>query len=113
MAKILWLDDLRDPKDYGYEDAIWLKSFEDWLSFVSDEDNFNNISEIHFDNDLGEDHEGYHAFLDVECMLYAGEWDALKTIYVHTSNPSAAGKYMLAKENFISSYGVEIKRVNY
>ena len=52
MAKILWLDDLRDPKDYGYEDAIWLKSFEDWLSFVSDEDNFNTISEIHFDNDL-------------------------------------------------------------
>lgn len=108
----IWLDDLRDPKDYGYPEATWLKSYQEWLDFISLPENFNKVESIHFDNDLGEVFEGYHAFQDVECMLYSGEWEFLKEMYVHTSNPSAAQKFMLAKESMLR-YGVQMIRKNY
>lgn len=50
----LWLDDLRNPVDYGYPNALWCKnlsSFYSLLKFMSDSD----IDSIHFDNDLGGD----------------------------------------------------------
>lgn len=112
---IIWLDDLRDPKDYGCPDALWIKNSVDFNILLIDcliKDKDDDIEAIHFDNDLGEETEGYDLFLKVEEDVYKGKLKGLKKIFVHTSNPSAAKKFMLAKESF-SRYGVSIIRNNY
>lgn len=116
--KVIWLDDLRDPKDYGYPDAIWFKTSQEMLnSYYMDsmKKGYRFVDEWHFDNDLGEESEqdGYDVFKKLEEIFTFGKpVFGNPVIYVHTSNPSAAKKFMLAKE-CMERYGVEIKRVNY
>lgn len=112
---IVWIDDLRNPECYGYPEAIWLVSNADYVAFLVDclhDGIVNEIEEIHFDNDLGEVLEGYDIFLSLEEDLFNGNFKGLKRVYVHTSNPAAAQKFMLAKESFLR-YGVEVIRNNY
>lgn len=33
---IVWLDDLRDPSNYGLPDALWLKSSSEFMDFIND-----------------------------------------------------------------------------
>lgn len=111
----IWLDDLRDPKDYGHEDAIWVKSAEEiWWFYLrlNGSGKTHDITEIHFDNDLGIGYDGYYVFSRLESMIAAGGFKGLKTVYVHTSNPAAAAKFMLA-QSFFASCGIEIKRNHY
>ena len=111
----IWLDDLRDPKDYGYPDTIWVKSAKGiWSLYMNLQIKgiTNEVNEIHFDNDLGTGYDGYYVFSRLESMIAIGGFKGLEKIYVHTSNPSAAQKFMLAKDS-LARYGVEIKRVNY
>lgn len=108
----LWLDDLRNPVDYGYPNALWCKnlsSFYSLLKFMSD----SYIDSIHFDNDLGGDEEGYDAFLYVERELHDGNFTNLKEIHVHSSNPSAVNKFMLAREYFENTLGIKFYRHQY
>lgn len=112
----IWLDDLRDPKDYGYSDAVWLKNSQEFMKFLKRSDKpYRKISDWHFDNDLGEesDHDGYWCFLALEEKIVFGKmlFGPVK-LFVHTSNPSAGHKFMLAKES-LDRYGVEMIRVNY
>lgn len=111
----IWLDDLRDPKDYGYLDAIWVKNAIDFKLQLIEcllMDDGDSLKAIHFDNDIGEKTEGYDLFLKVEEIIHAGKFKGLKEIFVHTSNPGAANKFMLAKES-MARYGVSIVRKNY
>lgn len=111
----IWLDDLRDPKDYGQEDAVWLKNSDEFFKFMDRKDKmYRYVKEWHFDNDLGEDSlEGYRCFEYLEEKLAFGKpilYDTL--LFVHTSNPSAAEKFMGAKE-FFASKRIQILRNNY
>jgi hypothetical protein len=112
---IVWLDDIRNPIDYGYEDAFWCKNLKQFYT-IMDIYNLTKsddvVSEIHFDNDLGGDEEGYTAFVWLEKELFDGNFKNLKNIYVHTSNPSAAKKFMVAKDLF-TDMGINIIRKNY
>lgn len=109
----IWLDDYRDPKDHGYPDALWCKTYEEWLDFTELNGNpFDQVEYIHLDHDLGTENTGYNALVDIECMLVDGWWKCLKRIYIHTSNPSAANKMMLAKES-MARYGVQMVRKHY
>lgn len=111
----IWLDDLRDPKDYGYPDAIWVKSATAiWWLYVNlqSKGQVDEIKEIHFDNDLGQEPDGYFVFARLESMIVTGGFRGLEKIYVHTSNPSAAQKFMLAKDN-LARYNVDIIRKHY
>ena len=111
----IWLDDLRDPKDYGQSDAVWVKSAQGiWSLYMNLQVKgiTNEVTEIHFDNDLGIGYDGYYVFSRLESIVAAGGFKGLKTIYVHTSNPAAAQKFMLAKES-LARYGIDIKRNNY
>lgn len=72
----------------------------------------NEVTEIHFDNDLGRGYDGYYVFTRLESMIAAGGFKRLEKIYVHTSNPAAAQKFMLAKESMLR-YGVQMIRKNY
>ncbi|BBK09325.1 hypothetical protein [Klebsiella phage 05F01] len=116
--KVIWLDDLRDPKDYGYPHAIWFKTSQEILNshyLSSLQKGYRFVDEWHFDNDLGEEsyQDGYDVFKVLEELLVFGKpCFGNPKIYVHTSNPSAANKFMLAKDS-MERYGVEIKRVNY
>lgn len=112
---IIWLDDLRDPRDYGYPDAVWVKEAIEFKFLLIEcliNDDGNSIEEIHFDNDIGEKTEGYDLFLLVEQGVHGGKFKSLKRVFVHTSNPGAANKFMLAKES-MARYGVTILRKNY
>lgn len=112
---VVWLDDLRDPKDYGHTDAIWVKSAKGiWGLYMNLQVKgiTNEVTEIHFDNDLGPGYDGYYVFTRLESMIAAGGFKGLKAIYVHTSNPAAAQKFMLAKEH-LASYGIELIRKHY
>lgn len=104
---LLWLDDLRDPKDFTDTDVfkrvIWAKTFSEALSAL--DGCSDNITHISLDNDLGEDKEGNDVLNLVEELLHNGELPNLREVYVHSHNPSAVDKMMLAKQS-LSSYGV-------
>jgi len=111
----VWIDDLRDPKDYGYPDATWVKSAQGVWNFYLNlqvKGLLDEVTEIHFDNDIGPGYDGYYIFTRLESIIAAGGFKGLKKIYVHTSNPSAAQKFMLAKESMLR-YGIEIIRNHY
>lgn len=113
---IVWLDDIRDPVKYGYPGALWIKNSQDFNGYMlSALDERINITEIHFDNDLGElsDGEGYDCFVTVENLLYSGELKDLKRIYVHSSNPSAVHKFMLAARAIKYHFGIDVLRNQY
>lgn len=112
----IWLDDIRDPVKYGYPDALWIKNSQDFKEYMlSALDERINITEIHFDNDLGElsDGEGYDCFVTVENLLHSGELNGLNQVYVHSSNPSAVHKFMLAARSFKHHFGIDIIRQQY
>lgn len=116
VATVIWLDDIRDPVKYGYPDAIWIKNAQDFSQYLLsalDERIF--IEEIHFDNDLGEESqgEGYDCFLAVENLLHNGELKSLRKIYVHSSNPSAVHKFMLAARGLKYHFGIDVIRNQY
>lgn len=115
---IIWLDDMRDPKDYGCAGAIWFKTSQELLAsryLCEVQKGYRFVSEWHFDNDLGleSDQDGYDVFVRLEELLIFGKpCFGNPVIFVHTSNPAAAQKFMLAEESMLR-YGVDMVRVNY
>ena len=111
----VWLDDLRDPADYGFPDALWLKNSEEFKAFMNNRAKpYRRVENWHFDNDLGEKIEGYHCFMILEEKIIFGKMlipDKVN-VFVHTSNPSAASKFMGAAEG-LKKYGVYIQRRHY
>lgn len=100
---IVWLDDLRDPSNYGLQDALWLKNSSEFMDFINDKRKlYRRVSEWHFDSDLGEIFEGYDCFCILEEKFVFGKPPVVDNvkIFVHTSNPSAARKFMLAADSF-------------
>lgn len=109
---IVWLDDLRDPSNYGLQDALWLKNSSEFMDFINDNGKlYRRVSEWHFDNDLGEVFEGYHCLSLLEEKFVFGKPPVVDNvkIFVHTSNPSAARKFMLAADSF-KKFGIDIKQ---
>ena len=105
---VLWLDDLRNPKDFNKDTTgwLWAKNSSEFMTILGIKRR--DISEIHFDNDLGEEVEGYTLFCQVEMLLMKSSMPNLKTIYVHSANPSARVKFNSAKNIFKEMYGIDI-----
>ena len=100
MSVILWLDDLRDPKDfiknYNSYSVIWIKDYSRFIEFVN-EGHLPDI--VDFDHDLGEGKSGY------ECAKYLVNWCIdnnvrLPEIVIHSSNPVGRGNI----ESLVNSY---------
>lgn len=112
----VWIDDIRNPADYGQEDAIWFKTSQEAMAFLNDPAKlYRRVTEWSFDNDLGmeSDQDGYDVFLYLEELLAFGKpCFGSPTIFVHTSNPAAGDKFMLAKESMLR-YGIKMIRVHY
>lgn len=116
MQKVVWLDDIRDPAEYGYPDAKWFKTSQEFMAFLDDKSKlYRNVVDWHFDNDLGElsETEGYQCLCALEEKLHFGKMTQTSSIYVHSSNPSAVNKFMAAKENLKSRFGIDMIRVQY
>lgn len=114
---ILWVDDMRDPAKYGYPNAVWCKNshqYVRYLMLVMLDNRTDELVQIHYDNDLGEETaEGYDLFVMMEEALHKGSFKNLKQIYVHSSNPSAVHKFMLAARSFKHHFGIDIIRQQY
>lgn len=113
----IWIDDLRDPKNYGWDDAIWAKSAQQLFMLhlhLHESDKIDSVTEISFDNDLGEGSpEGYYAFTKLEELLHQGFYKGLKKVYVHSSNPSAVHKFMLAARGLKYHFNIDVIRQQY
>jgi len=111
----LWLDDVRDPQDpniqekFGAEgNEIWVKTMPEAISYL----NQGNVSFISFDNDLGEELEGYHLAnwieeKDFDGTLYPLGWN------VHSRNPVGSSKIvnaMTSAEEFWHGNEEELQR---
>lgn len=107
----IWLDDLRDPKDYGIHNVIWVKSFSEFKEAIRVE----SPQLLYLDHDLGNDADGtgYDAFCLVEWMLHQGKLENLMCIYIHSSNSGGVTKMLSADKVFMQKYGVMIKRGHY
>lgn len=110
----VWIDDLRNPADYGHVDAIWFKTSQEAMEFLNNPAKmYRRVTEWFFDHDLGEDsdQDGYTVLLRLEELFVFGKPPVVDNvkIFVHTSNPSAARKFMLAADSF-KKFGIEIKQ---
>jgi len=79
----LWIDDLRDPKQYKEPSAVWVKNYVDAIKQIDT----GSVVWVSFDHDLGEDKSGYDIAKYIEEGVFNGiipypEWK------VHSANPS-------------------------
>lgn len=84
---ILWLDDLRDPKDFisGYDSRFvtWIKDHDSFVEYIS---SGAMPDVVDFDHDLGEGKDGY------DCAKFLVSWCIehevrLPIIRIHSANP--------------------------
>ena len=97
---MIWLDDLRDPKTYGYTEALWIKSYKAFTKTIL---SIGLPELISFDNDLGEEKEGYDCakWLVEYCMdrnLPLPKWQ------VHSANPVARNNINSLLNNYKKPY---------
>lgn len=110
--KLLWIDDLRDPKRFiniqEYESVYWADTFEEGIAAIADD-----YDHIHLDNDLSDpyDRQGKHIFDYVDEKLFYDELDNLKAIIIHSDNSSAVHSMMLAKDRFRENYDVTVHQM--
>ena len=109
MSNMLWVDDLRDPKEYVKGDWTWAKTSADAFKELTT----NNYSTVSLDNDLGEDVEGKDIFNWIEERLYWRDIELtnLTTIYVHSSNTQAV-RYIMGAKEVMKKYDITIKIIN-
>jgi hypothetical protein len=89
----LWLDDIRDPVDYGMsdEDFVWIKNYSEAVKLIET----GRVTWISFDHDLGEEKTGYDIAKYIEEKVYSGaikcpEWK------IHSGNPVGRANIELA-----------------
>lgn len=94
----VWLDDERNPVEFGYEDYVWYK---EGRKLIWDFDDIEDkVTHFHLDHYLVDSHiTGLvvfeHIIFDLTCD---DKFKNLRYIYIHTSCDDMAQKYMnLAK----------------
>lgn len=97
----LWLDDQRDPqnsfiqREFGATgQEIWIKTVDEAKQYIMQ----GNVASISFDNDLGNDQEGYDLAKWIEEKAYYAEIPRLKWS-VHSQNTVQSSKIKQAMEN--------------
>jgi len=78
----LWLDDIRDPKDHGRPEAVWVKTAEEALVILRE----GNVTFISFDHDLGTELDGHDVATEIELLVYEGKI-SMPGWAVHSANP--------------------------
>lgn len=108
----IWLDDERNPLDYGYNDYTWYKEGRELIWAFDDIEN--QVTNFHLDHYLLDNHiTGLIVFEHILYDLTVDEkFKNLRYIYVHTSCDDTAKKYInLAKsEELRKKYNVLVIR---
>jgi len=78
----LWLDDIRDPKDHGKPDAIWVKTAEEAMAILRK----GEVSFISFDHDLGTELDGHDVASEIERLVFEDKIP-MPQWAVHSANP--------------------------
>lgn len=90
----LWVDDVRDPVDHGYLNAVWVKTYEDAIKAFTEYD----VIQASLDHDLGimstigvEEHTEKTGY-DIVCWMEENNVYPKYGCYVHSQNPIGAYK---------------------
>jgi hypothetical protein len=83
----LWLDDVRDPVEYGHINYVWVKTAEEAIELLKKE----KIKIASLDHDLGTEKTGYN----VVCWMEENNVWPEKT-FVHSQNPVGKQKMLVA-----------------
>lgn len=85
---LLWLDDRRDPAEYGCQGWTWAKTAEQAIALLAT----GQVQGASLDHDLGPDLDGH------DVILWMEENDGWPPhgVFVHSSNTSAGDKMRLA-----------------
>lgn len=93
FIKILWLDDIRNPKDYikNLRDNVkinWVSRDDEFIEAIQDE-GFKQYNIICMDHDLGpfSDDGSYCANALKDAALSCSDLGSLEYIFIHSSNP--------------------------
>lgn len=86
----LWLDDVRNPIDFGYEGALWVRSAQSAIRLLTD--NFGLFCEASLDHDLlpgdGNGYDVIRFMEDSDCWPPGG-------VRVHSSNAPARERMLV------------------
>jgi len=90
----LFLDDMRNPKEYGLHDVVWVKTYKDAIEQLKTGD----VSWMSFDNDLGEEKTGYDVAKYIEENVFhenlkCPEWQ------IHSANPKGRQNIEMAMKS--------------
>jgi len=94
----VWLDDVRNPNDHGWNDAIWATNARDAIILLET----GNVKEISFDHDLGEGLTGYDVANKIEELIYYKKINMPKW-FIHSANPVGRAnieKALISAEKF-------------
>jgi hypothetical protein len=80
----LWLDDQRNPADYGYDDFVWAKTAEDAIALMR----IHKVDFASMNYDLGPGKTGY----DVLCWMEANDVWQRFGVAIHSMNPVGRAK---------------------
>lgn len=109
MAKIYWVDDCRDPKEYlGDGDIVWIKNYE---AFVQEITEFGLPDIVWFDHDLGEKKSGKDCadFLVNYCL---DKGLALPEYHSQSQNPVGKENILKLLESYNKFYKQSIENGN-
>ena len=90
----LFIDDLRDPKDYKIGNVVWVKNYIDAINQIKT----GKVTWISFDHDLGQKKTGYDIAKYIEENVHNGnipcpEWQ------IHSANPTGRQNIERAMKN--------------
>lgn len=112
--KILWVDDIRDPKIIKNQepeaDITWAKTFSEAYELLENCDYFDAI---YLDNDLGDenDREGADLLNFIDERLYFNLIYGISAIFVHSDNASSVQRMMSAKSRFQDVYNIKLSQL--
>lgn len=87
----IWLDDERDPKEFGRSEYLWIKTAEELIQYL-DTHGMAHILDLSLDHDLGIGRmTGYDAICWIETQVANGATPP-RSINLHTQNPVGRAK---------------------
>ena len=89
----IWLDDIRNPDDFGRKDMIWITKPEKVIELIG------LFDEISFDHDLGSELTGYDVAKAIEKYAWDGQLQQLPKWSIHSANPIGAENIQKAMQS--------------
>lgn len=90
----LWLDDIRDPKEHGKPESVWVKTAQAAIDIIHG----GEVSFISFDHDLGTELDGHDVATEIERLVFEGKI-SMPRWAVHSANPVGEAEIVAAMKS--------------